>query len=219
MHQNDLPIVNPEPRWPAMCALLAVGGTFLALPKNLVPGLNWAPIVVLFVLGLVAWAAHTSRLHHVSHVLGHLMNIIVTVYVVTALVLLIHALPQHTENSIQLLKSAGLLWLANIVVFGSWYWRLDAGGPHKRERRPEHTDGAFLFPQMALSGDIRASLGLRGWSPQFLDYLFLAFSTSTALSSADTFPLNRWAKVMMMGQSLISLSIIALLAARSVNIL
>jgi hypothetical protein len=219
MKQSDLPIVNPEPRWPAMCALLAVGGTFLALPKNLVPGLNWAPILIVVILGGVAWAAHTSRLHRVSHILSHLVNVIVTGYLVIALGLLIHALPHHTESSVQLLTSAALLWITNIIVFGSWYWRLDAGGPHKRERRPEHTDGAFLFPQMALSGDIRGSLGLRGWSPQFLDYLFLAFSTSTALSSADTFPLNRWAKVMMMAQSLISLSIIALLAARSVNIL
>lgn len=202
-----------------MCALLAVAGTFLALPKDLVPGINWAPLVIIFILGSMAAAAHTSQLHHLSHALAHIMNAIVTVYMVAALILLISALPNHTESSVQLLTSAGFLWLANVVVFGSWYWRLDAGGPHKRERRPEHTDGAFLFPQMALSGDIRTSLGLRGWSPQFMDYLFLAFSTSTALSSADTFPLNRWAKVMMMAQSLISLSIIALLAARSVNIL
>jgi hypothetical protein len=219
MHQNDLPIINPEPRWPAMCALLAVGGTFLALPSNIVPGLNWIPIAIIAVFGGAAWAAHTSRLHHLSHALSHVVNAIVTIYLILALGLLIRALPQHTESPVHLLTSAALLWITNIIVFGSWYWRLDAGGPHKRERRPEHTDGTFLFPQMALSGDIRSSLGLRGWSPQFIDYLFLAFSTSTALSSADTFPLNRWAKVMMMIQSLISLSIIALLAARSVNIL
>lgn len=219
MHQNDLPVLNPEPRWPAMCALLAVGGTFLALPKNLVPGMNWAPFLIMVFLGAIAWAAHTSRLHRLSHILGHIMNSIVTIYLVIALGLLIRALPQHTEASVQLLRSAALLWIANIIIFGSWYWRLDAGGPHHRERRPEHTDGTFLFPQMGLSTDIRTSLGLGRWSPQFMDYLFLAFSTSTALSSADTFPLNRWAKAMMMAQSLISLSIIALLAARSVNIL
>jgi len=58
-----------------------------------------------------------------------------------------------------------------------------------------------------------------GWSPVFVDYLFLAFNTSTAFSPTDTAVLSRWAKGLMMVQSLISLSVIALLAARAVNIL
>jgi hypothetical protein len=52
-----------------------------------------------------------------------------------------------------------------------------------------------------------------------MDYLFLAFNTSTAFSPTDTAVLSRWAKAGMMLQSLISLAIIALLAARAVNIL
>jgi uncharacterized membrane protein len=57
------------------------------------------------------------------------------------------------------------------------------------------------------------------WSPNFVDYLFLAFNTSTAFSPTDTLVLARWAKILMMLQSLLSLLIIALLAARAVNIL
>jgi uncharacterized membrane protein len=57
------------------------------------------------------------------------------------------------------------------------------------------------------------------WSPHFMDYLFLAFNTSTAFSPTDTAVLARWAKGAMMLQSLISLMIVALLAARAVNIL
>ena len=52
-----------------------------------------------------------------------------------------------------------------------------------------------------------------------MDYLFLSFNTSTALSPTDTQILSRWAKALMMVQSLISLTIIVLLAARAVNIL
>jgi hypothetical protein len=52
-----------------------------------------------------------------------------------------------------------------------------------------------------------------------VDYLFLAFNTSTALSPADTQALSRWAKLLMMMQSLISLTVIVMLAARAVNIL
>jgi hypothetical protein len=58
-----------------------------------------------------------------------------------------------------------------------------------------------------------------GWSPGFVDYLFLAFNTSTAFSPTDSPVLSRWAKVLMMVQSSISLATLALLAARAVNIL
>jgi hypothetical protein len=57
------------------------------------------------------------------------------------------------------------------------------------------------------------------WTPHFIDYLFLAFNTSTALSPTDAPVLSRWAKALMMLQSLISLTIVILLAARAVNIL
>jgi uncharacterized membrane protein len=57
------------------------------------------------------------------------------------------------------------------------------------------------------------------WSPNFLDYLFLAFNTSTAFSPTDTAVLSRGAKLGMMLQSLISLSVVILLLARAVNIL
>jgi hypothetical protein len=58
-----------------------------------------------------------------------------------------------------------------------------------------------------------------GWAPGFVDYLFLAFNTSTAFSPTDSPVLSRWAKVLMMVQSCISLATLALLAARAVNIL
>jgi len=56
-------------------------------------------------------------------------------------------------------------------------------------------------------------------NPHFVDYLFLAFNTSTVFAPTDTAVLSRPAKLGMMVQSLISLTIIALLAARAVNIL
>jgi hypothetical protein len=57
------------------------------------------------------------------------------------------------------------------------------------------------------------------WSPEFIDYLFLAFNTSTAFSPTDTAVLEGWAKIVMMLQSLISLSVLAILAARAINVL
>ncbi|HKV39455.1 MAG TPA: hypothetical protein VJX67_09595, partial [Blastocatellia bacterium] len=137
---------------------------------------------------------------------------------IISLCLLIDALPAHKEAPVAMLLSAACLWTTNILVFALWYWRLDAGGPHQRDKRPGHTEGAFLFPQMTL-GEDTAETGEQPWSPNFVDYLFLAFNTSTAFSPTDAPVLARWAKVLMMLQSLLSLAIIALLAARAVNIL
>ena len=98
-------------------------------------------------------------------------------------------------------------------------WRLDAGGPHQREKRAGYAEGAFLFPQMTLSTRAISEAQQQDWSPNFVDYLFLAFNTSTAFSPTDTPVLQRWAKLLMMLHSLLSLLILVLLAARAVNIL
>jgi hypothetical protein len=72
---------------------------------------------------------------------------------------------------------------------------------------------------MALTPEARREMCEDTWSPGFVDYLFLAFNTSTAFSPTDSPVLTRWAKVLMMIQSFISLATVALIAARAVNIL
>lgn len=208
-----------EPRWPAMLALLAVGGLRLAIPESLSAGPGWLLIAVVAVLMVpTAWARYRG-METTSKVLGYMLISIVTLDMVWSLGLLIAALPSHKEAPPDLLRSAGALWLANILVFASWYWRLDAGGPRARELRGVHTDGAFLFPQMMLDPQAKHEMGEQCWSPGFVDYLFLAFNTSTAFSPTDVPVLSRWAKVLMMVQALISFATVALLAARAVNIL
>jgi hypothetical protein len=138
---------------------------------------------------------------------------------IASVALLIAALPSHKESPTQLLISAAALWTTNVLVFALWYWRLDAGGPHGRESRSGHPDGAFLFPQMTMPPEEKIAAGQHTWSPNFVDYLFIAFNTSTAFSPTDVPVLARWGKVLMMLQSIISLTVIVLLAARAVNIL
>jgi hypothetical protein len=72
---------------------------------------------------------------------------------------------------------------------------------------------------MALDPLLRREMGEEQWRPGFVDYLFLAYNTSTAFSPTDVPVLSRWAKVLMMVQATISLATVALLAARAVNIL
>jgi hypothetical protein len=208
-----------EPRWPAMIALLAVGGLRLALPHELSAGPDWMMLAVIGVLIVLYLGALQLRNYALCMVLGYLQLALVTADMAFSLYRLIAALPGHTQSPTALLRSAAALWITNIIVFASWYWRLDAGGPHARELRGVHTDGAFLFPQMTLSREARIEMAEECWSPGFIDYLFLAFNTSTAFSPTDSPVLTRWAKVLMMLQSLISFTTVALLAARAVNIL
>jgi len=210
---------DPEPRWPAVVCLLAVGGLYLALPQSLVVGPRWLLLVLVTVLTVptvIAW----RRGHHVANQwLGYAISSIVTISMIGSVVLLVIALPKHVEQPVALLRSAAALWITNILVFALWYWRLDAGGPNERDLIVGHHDGAFLFPQMMMHQDAKRKAGEELWSPTFVDYLFLSFNTSTALSPTDTAVLSRWAKALMMIQSVISLTVIALLAARAVNIL
>ncbi len=207
-------------RWPALCALLALGGLYAALPSSLlIGGSRWLILVVISVLIVPVVITYHKGAHTANQMLGYILNSVVTTAMIISLILLIRALPSHLEKPQELLKSAAALWLSNILVFASWYWRLDAGGPHKRAQRADHSRGAFLFPQMTMTPERRHAAGLQEWSPNFIDYLFLAFNTSTAFSPTDVPVLSRWAKVLMMLQSIISLLIIALLAARAVNIL
>ena len=208
-----------EPRWPAVVALLAVGGLRLSLPKALSAGPSWLLLLVVSVLLIPAVWSRRSGNHRTNTVFGYVLNGVVTVDMAWSLYLLVAALPMHTEAPQALLRSATALWITNILVFAGWYWRLDAGGPHARELRGAHADGAFLFPQMTLDAETKKTMGEENWSPNFVDYLFIAFNASTAFSPTDSPVLSRWAKVLMMTQSLISLATVALLAARAVNIL
>jgi hypothetical protein len=208
-----------EPRWHATVAIFAVGGLRLALPRELAIGPDWLFLVVVGALALFNVIAALYDRHKLATFLGYLVVAIVTADMTWSLCLLVAALPAHRETPLALLRSAAALWITNILVFASWYWRLDAGGPYARGLRDEHTDGAFLFPQMTLSQEAQVAMGEDQWSPGFIDYLVLAFNTSTAFSPTDSPVLSRWAKVLMMVQSLISLTTLALLAARAVNIL
>jgi hypothetical protein len=209
-----------EPRWPNRVAMLAVAGLYAALPSSLFfGGTRWLVAVIVPLLLIPISIAHKRGNHAVNELLGYILNSIVTLAMIISLALLIVAVTQHEITPQQLLRSAALLWIANVLVFASWYWHLDGGGPHQRSLTAGHTDGAFLFPQMTMTSDAKIAAGEVGWEPHFVDYLFLAFNTSTAFSPTDVPVLSRWAKCLMMIQALISLMVIALLAGRAVNIL
>lgn len=117
------------------------------------------------------------------------------------------------DNGPVLLATGGALWVTNVIAFSLWFWLLDRGGPAARASGSP-LSAAFAFPENATP-----ELAPPNWWPQYPDYLYLAFTNSTALSPTDTMPLTRWAKMLMLVQSSISLVIAVMIVARAVNIL
>lgn len=209
-----------EPLWPPFMAMLAIGGLYSTLPPSLLGGApRWLLAVIVIAFSATILIFHYRGDHVLHQKLGYLLNGVVTAALIFSLGLLVREVAAHEIQPERLLLSAAALWFSNILVFASWYWRLDGGGPHERARTLSHIDGAFLFPQMTMPPDAKLAAGEEEWSPRFVDYLFLAFNTSTAFSPTDVPVLSRWAKLVMMVQALISLVVIALLAGRAVNIL
>ena len=207
-----------RPRWPTLITILAVLGLEAALPDVLRVGPRWLFPSVALAFGMAHVAFYRRQQHRLSAIFAFAVDGLLSVQLIASLMLLIHALPTRRQTPQALLFSAACLWATNILVFALWYWRLDTITSNQR-RLEGYTDGALLIPQMTLSDASRTSAGSRDWSPNFIDYMFLAFNTSTAFSPTDAPVLARWAKGLMMVQSLLSLLIVALLAARAVNIL
>ncbi len=109
---------------------------------------------------------------------------------------------------------AGVLTLAtNVITFGLLYWQLDRGGPAGRFAGPLlYPD--FQFPQTGTPG-----LAAPEWRPEFVDYLYVAYTDVVAFSPTDTMPLTRRAKSLMALQSVIALGVLVVVLARVINIL
>ena len=223
-HHSDTVREDAEPRWPAIVALLGSVGLFGVLPSYLSFGPRWLPAVLISVLLIPTIFSHVKGHSNINRILGLSIAGIETFFMVASLSKLVHSLltphsQMHSESPERLLISASALWMTNVLVFALWYWHLDAGGPNQRDTRGGHCHGSFLFPQMTMNVQSLAESRQENWFPGFVDYLFLAFNTSTALSPADTAVLTRWAKLLMMVQAAISLIVIAVLAARAINTL
>jgi hypothetical protein len=212
-------IDKPEPRWQALFAFLAICAIYLALPRDLILGPIWLVPTLIVVLLVPTVVSHRVGKHSLNRALGIIINGITTLALIGSVILLVRTLPSHRQTPFQLLRSGGLLWLTNVIVFALWYWRLDGGGPTLRHRQNKFGSTSFVFPQMQIPQDERAQFECARWRPGFLDYLFVAFTQSSTFGPTDAPLLARWAKVLAMIQIFISLSIVVLLISRAVGVL
>ncbi len=211
-----------EPRWPVALAL----GSFIVLsivlrvvephreslgPPWLVPGIEIALLVAL----VAADPAHVTGRRHWLRPLSIALVLALAAAALLSTAVLITELVRGgkvTDSASSLLSSGALIWLGNCLVFGLLYWLLDSGGPYAR------FIGEREFPDFAFTHQMSPELAPPGWRPQYVDYLILGLTTSTAFSPTDVMPMARWAKLTMALQSLISLTVVGLVIARAVNV-
>ncbi len=178
--------------------------------RYLLPGAEFVLLLVLFASDPARMSRESPRLR----VLGLSLSALVGLSNAIAVVLLVDSLAHGDQtDAVELLRSGGEVWLINMLAFALFYWELDRGGPAARALA-RHDLPDFLFPQMQ-SPDMADP----DWEPHFVDYLYLAFTNSTAFSPTDVLPLLRWAKLLMMLQAGISVVVVALVVARAVNVL
>ncbi|MBV8172768.1 MAG: hypothetical protein JO219_12650 [Candidatus Eremiobacteraeota bacterium] len=116
---------------------------------------------------------------------------------------------RHDFASVTLLESSIEIWFGNIIVFSLIYWQLDSGGPQNRVAAVGIPD--FHFKEADHWGP-RPITG----KPSFLDYLFLSFTVATSFTAAEPRPLTGRAQLLMMLETLISLTTLFVVAARAI---
>jgi hypothetical protein len=138
----------------------------------------------------------------------------VTLRLIIKIALVVYIIISRPQTGVGvLLKDIIVMWLANFLLFGVWYWIIDGGGPDSRR------DGTvrrydFGFPQRA------ASLpGWESWRPGIWDYIYLGFSSSTQFGLGDSTALSVLAKLLLMLQITLSIVVIVFIASIAITLI
>ncbi|MEA2508172.1 MAG: hypothetical protein QOG21_254 [Actinomycetota bacterium] len=190
---------------------------YITLPERLTFGPRWV-IPALEAALIIPLTFRAPRRHLEEARLVRFASLLLIVLVnaanLVSLALLVHlVLSGGAASGRQLIFSGIEIWITLVLVFALWYWELDRGGPGVRGSKAEQVPD-FLFPQMATP-----ELHQGSWMPDFLDYLYVAFTNATAFSPTDTMPLTSRAKSLMLVESMASITAIVMVAGRAVNIL
>lgn len=117
--------------------------------------------------------------------------------------LLVSSLAGGASSGSNLLLGAMQIWVTNVIGFGLLFWELDRGGPVARHRveRAKMQSADWRFSQDENDGAVievsRTSSESGGWIPNFVDYLYVSLTNSSAFSPTDTMPLTSRAKMLM----------------------
>jgi hypothetical protein len=216
-----------ESRWPAALATVVAVLLYGALPSDLLVGPRYViPVLELVILAVVIAAnpVRMTRQTKYSRLAALILTFLIMATNLVSLVLLLHRLTSSgTSRGDALLLAALQVWLTNVIVFGLAYWELDRGGPVVRHHsaRPALPAADFRFPQDEDRDTIdevaKGSAVLSGWLPQFIDYVYVSLTNSSAFSPTDTMPLTSRAKTLMAIESTMALVTSVVVIAKGVG--
>jgi len=210
---------NIEPRWPVVLTIIVEVVLLSNLPGRVKTFPAWCMpallVVTILPMAALTVSAERSRWLRIERIFLLLFFFISGFVLLDSLGFLLSAMLRTKANvsGIQLLESGIAAWTGNVLICSLVYWRLDRGGPESR-CNDVGTKPDWLFPHESAGEAVPPN-----WHPTYVDYLFLAFCTATALSPTDVLPLTSRAKLWMMAESIISFITIIAIAARAINIL
>jgi hypothetical protein len=218
-----------ESRLPAACAVVAAAVLYAALPDALSVGPKFVVPALEVLLFAPLVAVNPRRMTRETWLLRRLAIALVLLIAAAnsvALVLLVRLLVAgEPSQGKALLLSAGQVWLTNIIIFALAFWELDRGGPVRRTQAANRNlpVADFRFPQDedhdAIQEVAARSAAKSGWTPGFIDYLYVSTTNSSAFSPTDTMPLSPRAKLLMATESLSAIILLVLVIARAVSLL
>jgi len=216
-----------ENRIPPAVAVLVAAALYALLPDSvrLGPRVIVAGVeAVLLVSLLITNPQRMTRETRASRVVSLLLAGLVAATNLVALGLLVADLIAGRAAQAAPLLLAGLqVWLTGVIGFGLIYWELDRGGPVARAGR---TRSALPAADWRFSQDenddavvevAKGASGQAGWMPEFVDYLYLSLTNSSAFSPTDTMPLTTRAKLLMGVQAMAALLVTLVIVARAVG--
>jgi hypothetical protein len=153
-------------------------------------------IAAVFVLSLVSTIVQEHKWSRRAMAVAALILATVVALSLAKVIYLVIYQPAKIDG-FRLIESSLMIWVSNTLDFAIIYRLIG-----ERE---------FAFPRPAQSPSNQAM--------NFLDYVFLSFTTATAFSPTDTSPLSTRARMFMMVEATVSLATIAIAAARAINVL
>ncbi len=217
MHKHHK--ISSKELWLAQLVLVvAIGLQILTrqIGSDVLPGSQYmiigTEIALAAMIGLTV-NRHKVHLWGLYHFVSVMLLGLITLANISALIYVLHSLivSHATLTGEELLASAIAIFMTNIIVFALWYWEIDSPGLTRTLWSKYDKD--FQFTQYEMKNDYP------DWRPQFGDYLYLSVTNAINFAPADTRPVTLQAKGLMAAQSMISVFTLALLIARSVNIL
>lgn len=149
--------------------------------------------LLVLILIVMLWRSHKRLL--VNRFITIYLSL-VTLQLIVNVFLLVSKAHENRGQPLYLLWDVAALYGMNIIIFAFWYLLVDSTIP----------GGAFIFPVKEGNNRIH-----------WIDYLFLSFNTATTFGPTSEQVVSKRAKILMMVQTILSLIITVVLAARAVG--